>query len=425
MSDEQKDPEELRERSSYEKEIERLIGTFGEKLLSQSILSIALKLDLELKKVKVTTFFDKPTLILENLNEGIESTTAAQLMSLLRKQLSHRKNQYDRYKLEVIFKHLSGAYARKRHFSIIKINKKIDQIRNGDHFPDPDLSTKPTGEDDSKFKSLSKLLQGKQPHINSYTIRFAIALLGIKLIPLEKRLFELRNEAKEEPTNGSNQSESTLAPLYSNSRPPLNKKNLLIKTLTVLLIVSVAYFAFRHQTASKSTLFDDIPSHEVFNMEMEIGEEVAAKDCVTIVPYLLTFKDVLVNEDTIPLNRLWIKFRVTNFSDQTHFPDAIYLKKIQSNSLQGQIVERARTILDSTSLIFNIAEGEKKISQGIQTTSSFPSIAAKSHAIGEAMLIFSGNHPPRIHNFKLGLSMSGGVVEKTESLGSFKVAVSK
>lgn len=421
----EKDEQSNLEKTQYENRIDDLIERFKNKLLSDAIRLLVSELKTD--KESAQAFFDHPGLILEHisLKDGIAYISAGKLIAILKQQILLREDPHERDKAEVLFKYLSSRYSGTGQLSISQIEERILTIRDGGSFPMPDNSGKRTGKDDGKYRALRDLFLSKSEASNHYTIQFGIALLGIKLNQLEKILPELEKALakKEKPQPTSLTSQVVPKSLETPGRKPV------VLALVTILVICATYFlvkVFTEERPSSGAIpkVKKIASHEVFQAKDYLEERLIAKDCVTVEPYLFTYKDILIDVDTIPLDSLWIKFRVTNYSDQAYFPDVIYLKKVSSGTLRGQMVRTEMSIVNTTKLTFEIKDISANDSWDILSSDLFPAIEAKSQVFGSALVVSDKNSSPRIHEFKLVLGFSGGTLLPVESENSFKVGFS-
>jgi len=399
--------------SAYEDDIEKLIQTFGNKLVSDAIRwSIN-----DLYSNNTSTLYNEPQIIKNRItrHERKLRIKPSDLRGIVKDCIVYNlDNNETRDRAEIVFKFLCRFYFGERKLSFEIISERISQIKSGSQFPPHDDSGKKEGKDDGMYKALGNLFLNDTIESNEHTLKFGIAILGLKIKKLEEVLLKLGEVRK------NTDDESEPPPIIIKKPTPKNHK--LYTGLIIGVVLSFAITVRYYFPENKNFQSEVIESNDLFGRPFDLNDDIVFADSLIIETMSITYNEMVVeNENAVGLNRLWIRFRVLNLSRSPYFPDEIFLKQINSFKMNGEVAHKSTAIESISSNI--IFEFPKKTNYPIINSDVFPSIPPRSQVFGLIEVMSNNELTPMIFEFKMGMNLhynSEDLVIETHD--SFKIA---
>lgn len=414
--------------SSYEDDLERIIKVFGNRYISRALRLLIH--DLYHNEAAVADSFAQPKLVRNKIStlEGNTRLKPYDLRGIVSEQITtHLISEEDRNKAEVVFKYLSSYYSGNRYLSLEDITQGVEDIRSGQRFTVPDDSNKKEGKDDGKYKALANLFISESVESNDHTLKFGIAVLGIKVSNLEELLNQLLTEehtdSSDSPSKKStNENEKNPHKSFFSSK--------LKRTITITLLLIGGIIIYRYFNSTPTPLVEKIPanreikSSDLFVEPFDLKGIETPEGSLRIEIMKVIKNDILINHDTVGLEKVWVRFRITNLTEESYFPDVIFIRFIQSASLDGEINKTVIPTEPEANVRFEIPEQPNLIFWNILSVNDF-SIPENSQVYGIFEVTSSFTRPPSILEFKLGVSLySGGNNVELESAENFRIGFS-
>lgn len=329
-------------KNDYKSKLEELIGKH-QSIASDALRRLLNELSHGNKKVErhiQNSDYLKSKIIVEKDQARIR---AAQLKNHVSKNvITPLKNAPElKHRAAIIYTQLCGYNKSNSSLSSSQLEEKLKRITDALDYPSisEDSPNKEGYEDDYKTASLVFTPSRKS---SKDTLVFTVAILGIDLTFLGHYLESFKPE--------------------DNARK--KKNGFLYASIAIFLTLSLAgaWWWVSIDQKPKRLFYEVSSSMLLASTKIPIDERGQPRDSISLEVVQTKFDEFVVKGDTIPLNGLWLRLMISNYSSQTNlYPDGLFYIPVLQEQLFGKVDTHKLSYANDAELILFLPQKLNRI----------------------------------------------------------------
>lgn len=303
-----------------------------------------------------------------------------------------KSNHQIRDRVTLIYKSISG-YGTHSPITDKEFKDAVDSILTKGEYPPIPGSSRREGVE-NQYKAAGNIF-ATQTKSSLETLKFVIAILGIKEGALKSYL------------NGDE--------IVKPEIKGLNEDKILLKSKAIYFTVGAVILVFiavisglLSKDKPRQKLRERILASRVFNQSVSI-DDTNPKDSISIEVVRVESYDKLIRIDTFPLNSMWVRIKVSNFSDSLSFiPDGLFYKPLIQEKFDGVLLAGVENVSSQENVQLTLPHDPGRAYEWKIVNDPLISIPPKSAAFSLIKLMAHKDAEDQIASFRLGVSGSLG-----------------